>query len=53
MTQKLDEEELEEIREAFNLFDTDGNGTIAPPLAVCTAPCLTVCARVDAQAQST
>lgn len=25
---KLDDEELEEIREAFNLFDTDGNGTI-------------------------
>jgi len=27
--QKLDEEELEEVREAFNLFDTDGNGTCA------------------------
>lgn len=26
--QGLDEEELEEIREAFNLFDTDGKGTI-------------------------
>ena len=25
-SQKLDEEEMEEIREAFNLFDTDGNG---------------------------
>lgn len=25
--QKLDDEELEEVREAFNLFDTDGNGT--------------------------
>lgn len=24
--QGLDEEELEEIREAFNLFDTDGKG---------------------------
>jgi hypothetical protein len=26
--QGLDEEELEEIREAFNLFDSDGKGTI-------------------------
>lgn len=26
--QGLDEEELEEIREAFNLFDTDGKMTI-------------------------
>ena len=26
--QGLDEEEMEEIREAFNLFDTDGKGTI-------------------------
>jgi Ca2+-binding EF-hand superfamily protein len=24
------EEEIEEIREAFNLFDTDGSGTIDP-----------------------
>ncbi len=24
--QKLDAEQLEELREAFNLFDTDGNG---------------------------
>ena len=24
----LSEEEIEEIREAFNLFDTDGSGTI-------------------------
>ena len=27
-TQKLDEEELEEVREAFNLFDEDGTGHI-------------------------
>lgn len=26
----LSEEEIEEIREAFNLFDTDGSGTIDP-----------------------
>jgi hypothetical protein len=26
----LTEEEIEEIREAFNLFDTDGSGTIDP-----------------------
>jgi centrin-1 len=26
----LSEEEVEEIREAFNLFDTDGSGTIDP-----------------------
>jgi hypothetical protein len=26
--QALDEEQLEELREAFNLFDTDGSGTI-------------------------
>mmetsp|Transcript_1111 Transcript_1111/g.2211 ORF Transcript_1111/g.2211 Transcript_1111/m.2211 type:complete len:198 (+) Transcript_1111:87-680(+) len=26
--QVLDEEQLEELREAFNLFDTDGSGTI-------------------------
>jgi len=26
--QGLDDEEMEEIREAFNLFDTDGKGTI-------------------------
>lgn len=26
----MGEEEIEEIREAFNLFDTDGNGTIDP-----------------------
>ena len=25
---KLDEEQVEELREAFNLFDTDGSGTI-------------------------
>ena len=24
---KLDEEQTEELREAFNLFDTDGSGT--------------------------
>mgnify|MGYP000710303348 CR=1 FL=1 len=29
IVQKLDEEEIEEIREAFNLFDTDGNGVLA------------------------
>ena len=28
MEQGLDEEELEEVREAFNLFDSDGKGTI-------------------------
>ena len=28
LVQGLDEEEMEEIREAFNLFDTDGKGTI-------------------------
>ena len=26
----ITEEEIEELREAFNLFDTDGNGTIDP-----------------------
>ncbi len=26
----MSEDEIEEIREAFNLFDTDGNGTIDP-----------------------
>ena len=26
----LTEEEIEEIREAFNLFDTEGKGTIKP-----------------------
>ena len=26
----MNEDEIEEIREAFNLFDTDGNGTIDP-----------------------
>ncbi len=26
----MTEEEIEEIREAFNLFDTDGSGTIDP-----------------------
>ena len=26
----LTEDEVEEIREAFNLFDTDGSGTIDP-----------------------
>lgn len=26
----LTEDEIEEIREAFNLFDTDGSGTIDP-----------------------
>mmetsp|Transcript_14554 Transcript_14554/g.28155 ORF Transcript_14554/g.28155 Transcript_14554/m.28155 type:complete len:112 (-) Transcript_14554:528-863(-) len=26
----LSEDEIEEIREAFNLFDTDGSGTIDP-----------------------
>lgn len=26
--QGLDDEEMEEVREAFNLFDTDGKGTI-------------------------
>jgi centrin-1 len=26
--QALDDEEVEEIREAFNLFDTDGKGAI-------------------------
>merc|ERR1719469_268181 len=26
----LNEEEIDEIREAFNLFDTDGSGTIDP-----------------------
>ena len=26
----LTEEQIEEIREAFNLFDTDGSGTIDP-----------------------
>lgn len=26
----LNEDEIEEIKEAFNLFDTDGNGTIDP-----------------------
>lgn len=26
--QKLDAEQLEELREAFNLFDTDGGGSI-------------------------
>jgi len=26
--QKLDAEQLEELREAFNLFDTDGSGSI-------------------------
>jgi len=26
----ISEDEIEEIREAFNLFDTDGNGTIDP-----------------------
>ena len=26
----LSEEEIEEIREAFNLFDTDGSGCIDP-----------------------
>jgi hypothetical protein len=26
VVQKLDAEQLEELKEAFNLFDTDGNG---------------------------
>ena len=26
----LDEEQLEEVKEAFNLFDTEGSGTIEP-----------------------
>ena len=26
----LSEEEIEEIREAFNLFDTDGSGLVFP-----------------------
>lgn len=28
--QKLDEEQLEELREAFSLFDTDGSGEFMP-----------------------
>ena len=27
---RLTEDEIEEIREAFNLFDTDGSGAIEP-----------------------
>ena len=53
--QKLDDEELEEVREAFNLFDTDGNGTthalscfcyssllccLRPPCPLCCCGCV-------------
>jgi hypothetical protein len=30
----LSEEEIEEIREAFNLFDTDGSGACLSPLCI-------------------
>lgn len=30
LKRRLTEDEIEEIREAFNLFDTDGSGAIDP-----------------------